>query len=481
MTTTALQISDLHRDPKAPLANGPLKESLLRALDGLGKLEPSVELPDLIVVAGDLVQGVPQDADPALLRDQYDQAEEFLCDLADELLDGSRHRVVIVPGNHDVSFPVFRNALRPVPYDADRWGELVPQLFDTGSRYRWSWAERELFVIEDDDAYHARLSDFAEFYNRFYQGERSFSLNPAEQFDIFDYPDLALSIVAYSSCDGNDPWRTPGDIHPEAIANSLTELRRTAEDDRFLAAVWHHSISAPPLRPDFMDEERVQFLLTHGFTLGLHGHQHRPENIHITSRFGTDGSMRVVSSGTLCAGQSALPPGRSRSFNLIELDADDLEGRLHVQIMINDDLSAPIWGRRPRRDDGSFPTFPITLVEIPADAQRRRVMEALSEATELMTAECYPDARDILLPYQDDGLARRVLIEALVALDDSEGIVSVFNPPRSDGERVHRLRALWDTRDLDELSAVLATPEVTDSTDPALKQVRDAMHEKLKL
>ena len=53
-----------------------------------------------------MVHGVAPDArDPiAELDRQYAEAESFLASLSDSFVDGDRERVIIVPGNHDVSY-----------------------------------------------------------------------------------------------------------------------------------------------------------------------------------------------------------------------------------------------------------------------------------------------------------------------------------------------------------------------------------------
>ncbi len=65
--------------------------------------------PDLIIVSGDIIQGVRSDAPnpTAQLREQYQEALEFLSALTDRFVGGDRNRVIVVPGNHD------RSTLKP--------------------------------------------------------------------------------------------------------------------------------------------------------------------------------------------------------------------------------------------------------------------------------------------------------------------------------------------------------------------------------
>lgn len=475
MSVSILHISDLHRDPKAPLANGPLLQSLLLVMNTLG-----VEL-DLIVVSGDLVHGVPPLADPTELESQYTQAEQFLGSLSDELLDGRRSRMIIVPGNHDVSFPLFYSSLKEIEVDQDKWGALIPSLFERDSNYRWSWRDRALYEINDPDAYLRRLQEFQAFYERFYNGQHAFPLDPRRQYEIFDFEDLMLTIVGYSSCHTNDPWHRLGNIHSEAIASSLAELRHPRFSGRALVGVWHHSVNAPPHRPDFMDEERVQMLLAHGFTVGLHGHQHRAERVHTTSRFGVDGQITLISAGTLCGGPSSLPAGQTRSFNLIKLDVEGGSGHLYERRMVNFELDLPLWDQRAMEDDAFRVEFTINRWKPAPPSSRLMTVLALSEAQDLIESGAYSEAVDLLFPFADHRLGRPLLRESLAKLGDADKIAKALNPPQSDGEKVMLMNALWEIGDKKTLMELLRTQEIADSLDAFVKAVRDTMIQKLKL
>src|ERR1700704_2285578 len=94
---------------------------------------------------------------------------------------------------------------------------------------------------------------------------------------------------------------------------------------------------------DYMDPGILQNLIDNGFSLGFHGHQHRPQFLDTRFRYGTNRKITVISAGTLCGGPS-FPHGRA--YNVVELDTDTRTGRLFVREMQNHNLSLPIWGRR---------------------------------------------------------------------------------------------------------------------------------------
>lgn len=152
MSISILHISDLHRDPNNPIRNDVRLDSLENDCRRYSIEEcPTVQAPDLIVASGDIIQGVRADETNAeeRLRDQYREATAFLSQLADRFVGGDRNRVVIVPGNHDVSAYHFEKSLRRIDIAADRKRDLVTQLFLPGSMLRWSWSSFELYEIAD--------------------------------------------------------------------------------------------------------------------------------------------------------------------------------------------------------------------------------------------------------------------------------------------------------------------------------------------
>jgi Calcineurin-like phosphoesterase len=249
MKLSILHISDLHRDPQNPIRNDVLLDSLENdRRHYVAEEDPKVRSPDLIIVSGDIIQGIKPDAQnpEERLREQYGEALQFLGKLTDRFLAGDRSRVVLIPGNHDVSAYHFEKSLRRVDILLDRKKELVTQLFSPDSPLRWSWSGFELYEIADQSLYQERFAAFAEFYAAFYNGARAYYLNPAKQLDIFDYPAFGLTIAAFSSCYNNDLFNKQGAIHPACIAEAGVKLREPAYGDRLRIA---YGITTPRVRP----------------------------------------------------------------------------------------------------------------------------------------------------------------------------------------------------------------------------------------
>jgi predicted MPP superfamily phosphohydrolase len=253
-----LQIGDLHRGKSSGVRNGPLLDSLLTDL----KYQLNTLLPiDIVAVCGDLVQGTSEQTIESVeqLAAQYSEAEEFLIALADELLGGKRDRVVIVPGNHDVSWPHSYSSMRKIEADVANAGKkilidsLVKESRRPSSATRWSWEELRFLEISDKNLYSERMSSFRTFYNSFYNGLSSYDLDPECQYAIHDFGDLSVVTLALNSCDCLDHCNHTAHINPNALAKALIKLKRQEFVGRTKIAIWHHGLAGEPNRVDYLD------------------------------------------------------------------------------------------------------------------------------------------------------------------------------------------------------------------------------------
>ena len=473
MNLSILHISDLHRDSQNPIRNDVLLDSLENDRRHFSaEEEPRIRIPDLIVVTGDVIQGVnPDMLEPEeCLRAQYVQASDFLSQLADRFVGGDHERVVIVPGNHDVSAYHLDRSLQSVDIPPGRQRELIEQLFLPESPLRWSWRDLKLYRVCDPAMYMGRMAAFAHFYSEFYQGKRTYSLDPAKQVDVFDYPQFDLTIVGFSSCYNNDLYNKQGAMHPGCIAEAGTRLRHPSFSNRLRMAVWHHDTEGPPVRTDYMDPDFIQNLIDRGFSLGLHGHQHRPQYLDTKFRHGIERKITVISAGTLCGGPGF---GHVRAYNVIELDIAQRTGRLHVRGMQNDNLSLPIWGRRALPPN-TYPYYEFGYDPPPPPSSPfDEATATLIEAQNLHIRGEYKEAADLLLAFvPGEELARHLLLDCLVRIADTETLLQVFDSPASDAEAIHVMDALWNDGQRERLLEIINRPPIADSTDPSVVEIR---------
>lgn len=481
MNLSILHISDLHRDRNNPIRNDVLLDSLENDRRHFSDEEdPKVRMPDLIVVSGDIIQGIQADvSEPEqILREQYDEALRFLAQLADRFVAGDRERVIIVPGNHDVSAYHLDKSLELVDVLPDRKTELINQLFLPESPLRWSWRDLNLYKIADPAMYMQRMAAFAQFYSDFYNGKRTYDLDPAKQIDIFDYPQYDLTVVGFSSCYNNDLYNRQGAMHPGCIADAGIRLRHPSLSSRLRMAVWHHNTEGPPAHSDYVDPDLIQNLIDRGFSLGLHGHQHRPQYLDTRFRHGIDRKITVISAGTLCGGPSFR---HGRAYNVIELSTADRAGRLHVREMQNDNLSLPIWGRRALPPNTS-PFYEFEYDPPPPPSSNLNVATAaLVEAQEFHRAGNYKEAAEALKTVvQQDELARPLLLDCLIKLKDTKALLEILDPPASEAEAIHVMDALWDGGKRERLSELIKVPLIADSADPSVVEIRNKYSARLK-
>ena len=473
MNLSILHISDLHRFQNNPIQNSVLLDSLENDCHHYCFEEDTrVRKPDLIVVSGDIIQGIEPDIlEPEeCLNEQYREALEFLAQLSDHFIFGDRERVIIVPGNHDISACHFHKSLERVDVLPDRKKELINELFTPESLLRWSWSELELYKIADSNMYERRMAAFAEFYSSFYNGERTYDLDPAKQIDFFDYPAFELTIVGFSSCYNNDLFNRQGAIHPECIANAGNKLRHPSYANRLLVAVWHHNTEGSPTHSDYMDPDLVQNLINRGFSLGLHGHQHRPQFLDTRFRHGMERKITVISAGTLCGGPDFR---HGRAYNVIELNTSDRVGRLHVREMQNDNLSLPIWGRRALSPNiGPFYEFRFEPPFLPTTLNTTTT--TLVDAQELYSVGDYRQAAELLVTViQSEKLARPLLLDCLVKLQDTQTLIEIFDPPEGAAEAIHVMDALWAEGMREPLSEFINQPCVAESVDPSVCELKN--------
>jgi len=398
----------------------------------------------------------------------------FLSTLADRFLQGDHNRVVIVPGNHDVSFPHVIGSLRQLAvahgncFEEEAIAQYVKKLRTPCSTLRWSWAHLSFFELIDPDTYHMRFQPFADFYHSFYGTSRTYSLTPEQQYDIFAYPDLDLAIAAFNSCHNNDPLNRTGSIHPDCIATAFRQLS-TVENRRLLRfAVWHHSTSASPYRDDYMDPEILQVFIDYGFSIAFHGHHHRPQVIDERFLFGEDRKITIIIAGTLCGGSLSLSGGQPRSYNVIEIDTAAFTAKLHLRQMLNSTFESPIWG--PGLLHSTRKSYIEFGVQQPHPASAPRESIIFAEAEKLLAIGKPEEATKLVLPYaQTNDIARRLLREALVSAGDTRRIIDHLYPPQGSAEFLHVADALWEEKDYPRLRALLADPAI-DRSDPAIAE-----------
>jgi hypothetical protein len=450
---TILHISDLHRSPDDPLSNDELVSMLVADRDRYVREDPSIPVPDAIIVSGDLVYGVPMGTRraTALLADQYDAALDVLEQLTMRFLAGDRSRLILIPGNHDVDWNTARRAMRVAGAD------VVPEhlngsSFDHRTLLRWSWRDRQAYMIHDLRRYEARLSAFDEMARRFY-ADATLPAPSSDDYRLFELMDGRVAVAAFNSCVGNDCFAFHGAIAEPAVALAHLDVRRTTAELR--VAVWHHSIEGVPYATDYMDVATVYQLIGYGFRLGLHGHQHRADVSNRYVYLGGDQLMAVVSAGSLCAGGRDLPRGVNRQYNLIVLHDSLTRARVHVREVALANVFAA--ARRAEFGGNSFVDLEWPPLTSPEVARSQREEEVVLQAEEQLAAGNLDAAVEALgdVERPPGSYARTLMIAALREGRSWERLALEVSEPLNPEELVALVHSLGESGRIDEARTAL--------------------------
>ena len=448
---TILHISDLHRTPGPRLDNDELLAAI--ASDARRWSREGIPKPDLVVVSGDLIQGVPIDTpnSDSKIAAQYVEACDFLRQLTDEFVDSDRSRVVIVPGNHDVDWSRAQRAMKPLATCPDG---IASKAFDASSNIRWNWGERQAYEISSSDLYDSRFEHFRRFQADFYAGVDPNPLSHSAGDLVFvEYPSLGLVVAGFASWHGNDCYCHVGEIDTVSLASSRELLAGSKAP--VAVAVWHHSIVGGPRAHDYMDQRVIHRLIDFGFSVGLHGHQHYPGAAPFELRLPNLTSMAVVGAGSLAVGDRELPMGERRQFNIVVIDPsnESITVTVHVRAM----SSGGVFTGSHRDDFGGNTFIQLSLPPSPSRPRTPTPIQRLDEAMTAVTIRQYEKALELLneIDSSHSHEKRQIEIKALDGMGRHEELVRFLNPPQNADEVSRAISLLLDARRFDEATARL--------------------------
>jgi 3',5'-cyclic AMP phosphodiesterase CpdA len=289
--SSVLHLSDLHFGSleQATLWYGQLAEDL-REL-GCARL-------DAAILSGD----ISNRAAPG----EYDAARALLTRLMAEF-GLSEGRIVVVPGNHDLSWPLARSAYR-LERRADHPGPLTDGLYiDRG----------EIVEVRNEEAYRRRFEPFSAFHGAV-RGQ-PYPLEYAQQAILQHLPEQKLLFLGLNSAWQLDHHFTlRAAIHGGALSDALFRIRTTPEYAGCLKiAVWHHPISGDG-DDRLRDTGFLEQLAKAGFRLALHGHIHKARNeLFRYDMSAGDRRLDLVCAGTFGAPVNEWVPGYPLGYNLL--------------------------------------------------------------------------------------------------------------------------------------------------------------------
>jgi hypothetical protein len=294
--TLLLHLSDLHFSDKdqAKLWHGQLAEDLVREL-GCKAL-------DALIVSGDIAGR----AAPA----EYEAARRFL-ELVAKEFEIAPQRIILVPGNHDVSWPHSEEAYTPHRRRSYQ-GPLVPgRYIDSG----------DYVEIRDEERYQERFAPFARFYEEM-RGE-VYPLECTEQATMHHLPEHDLLVVGFNSAWQIDHhFKARADVHDGAVDGVLERIRKdpTLERCRTKMAIWHHPVQSTQ-DDRIRDHGFLERLAVAGFRVALHGHIHKAENsLYRYDQAAGGRQLTCIAAGTFGAPAHAWVPGYPLQYQLLKLE-----------------------------------------------------------------------------------------------------------------------------------------------------------------
>ena len=446
---TILHISDLHRTSDPRLKNDEVLAAIFS--DATRWQGEGIPWPDLIVLSGDVIQGVPanfQEPDLAIAA-QYAEATDFLEKLAVKFVDGDRSRIIIVPGNHDVDWSCARRAMKPLePCPSD----IAQAALRVDSNVRWNWREQKAYRIDDCNIYKSRFDHFRQFQADFYAGMDPNPLSHGDK-DLVFFEDLSLGlvVVGFASWCGNDCFCAVGEIAPESVIQSQELVADSMA--QVAVAVWHHSIVGGPRAQDYMDVRVIHRLIDIGFSVGLHGHQHYPGAAPFELRLPSLASMVVVAGGSIAVGDSELPMGEQRQFNVVNIDPNSGFITIHVRAMSH----AGVFTGSHRNDFGGNTFIRLDLPLSPSRPRKDTAIRRLDDAMTAVSEGQYEEALDLIAGEDSSnyGTIRLISIKALEGLGRREELIELLAPPQNVDETFRVIKLLGDLGRYDEASSRL--------------------------
>ena len=455
---TLMQFSDLHKRVSPEGGSSALISSIVSDLGRHSQEDEPISRPDILVVCGDIIRGAESfgsfEKSVLEVEQQYYEANVFLSKLCNEIFNGDKNKIVLVPGNHDVSWPHSIQSMEKIHISqGHRYAQFLNQ---PESNIRWSWNDMSFFKIADSSLYKQRLLPFSKFYSTFYNSKRKYLLDPDQQHDIFEFPEYKIIIAGLNSCFRNDHLNNIGMIHPDCMAKCHSYVNEEKYKDWLKIAVWHHGIHGVPGKSDFMSPGAVQFLIDKGFQIGMYGHKHQGDIFEVKFCADQSRKMLLVGCGTLCASQQDIPLGETRQYNLIEI-GHPLMIKIHLRKTAEQPDGLPIWmaGNIKQNQDRSYIEFPLkTLLSFNKHkkgetdvSQEPGLFETLEEAQDLISQRDFKAALKRLKTLkQENAFVRRLTIECLFNLELDDDIIEYIDVPRNVLEFTYTAEALWRKR-----------------------------------
>lgn len=249
---------------------------------------------DYLIISGDIAN--------KSTTDEYEAAFE----LVNNIKLGFKvenEQVIIVPGNHDLSWDLSEEAYvyvashklpSPLPEDYVQ----IP-----GGALR-----------RDKDKYKKRFDNFANFYRKVC-GNKAYPSDYEDQAVLHTFPDHKALFLALNSAWDIDHLNTNrANINQVALGKAISDSTKDSFKDWLKIAIWHHPITTQ----EMMNNHFVEQLAVAGFEICLHGHIH--EAIEDFYKYDNRRGLAIIGGGTFGAPTKTQVTSIPLQYNLLILE-----------------------------------------------------------------------------------------------------------------------------------------------------------------
>jgi 3',5'-cyclic AMP phosphodiesterase CpdA/tetratricopeptide (TPR) repeat protein len=292
-TLTLLHLSDLqfgrnHRFGNLQTGDPDAKFDTLfsRLSDDISVLEGQGVRPELVIVSGDLAETGS--------AAEFDDAEKFVCELADRLKLG-RSRFAIVPGNHDINRKLSEG------YALTCEGEGVVAHVPFAPKWK----------------------NYRKFFERFYAGESDIDFRDDRPWTGFEIDDLHVYVAGFNSTIAESHQATDhyGWLGEQQLRWFAQALPPYADKGWLRIGLVHHNVvrAAKDDEENLRDAVALRRLLGPSLNLILHGHTHEDDLNW------ADTNVPIISTGSAALKAAARPPEMSNQYQALRLSPTKLE------------------------------------------------------------------------------------------------------------------------------------------------------------
>lgn len=466
-----LHISDLHKKDDDDFDNlfQSMKDDCIRYVN------QGITKPNIIVVSGDLIRG----GKPDEIEKQYQETADFLNKLTEYFLDNDKSRIIIVPGNHDVNWNVSKSVMKLIPNDTydEKLGynkNLNLYLKEKTQTIRWNWEDQRLYSYDDKETYNTRMKLFSNFYNSFY-GNRTYSLEPGEQFDIFDIPSFNICFVGFNSCYLNDHLNKVGQIFPKCVTMASERMKEMCKKGRILVAIWHHNATGRPMVNNYLDNRILNPIIDMGVHIALHGHQHFSgvvEEYHNVFD-NQNGKLLMYSTGSLYGASETLSYGASRQYNIMELEKDKNELVITVHLREDnnqEEFGIPNWRNGIIKEIGK--TSWKTTLPYPSQPDDISILSELMK--QAMESGDYTSVIEVLKDLaKTDSYYRKMMLELMIKGQQYHEIIDFIGNPETDEDALFVIKAAYELNDKEVSQKVKSFDGIINSNNSTVRQMKN--------